>query len=124
MAANSSDRIMDKTAILLLKAMGADILTPKIIADERIKKLNLEKNEQYADIAIIASNLDNKEILNIIKALAITKLRVSDFTKISRYLRNLSTTVLEYVRDHPEVREEASPEELDKLMCESDTEED
>ena len=124
MAANSSDRIMDKTAILLLKAMGADILTPKIIADEKIKKLNLEKNEQYADIAIIASNLDNKEILNIIKALAITKLRVSDFTKISRYLRNLSTTVLEYARDHPEVREETSPKELEKLMCESDTEED
>lgn len=124
MATNSSDRIMDKTAILLLKTMGADILTPKIIADEKIKKLNLEKSEQYADIAIIASNLDNKEVLNIIKALAITKLRVSDFTKISRYLRNLSTIVLEYARDHPEVREEVCPEELEKLMHESDTEED
>ena len=124
MAGNSSDKFTSKIATMLLKVVGADIVTPKEIANEEIKKLNLEKSEQYADIAIIANNLDNKEVLNIIKALAITKLRVSDFTKISRYLRNLSTIVLEYARDHPEVREEVCPEELEKLMHENDTEED
>lgn len=96
----------------LIMLMGANILTPEELRDKKVAELNVENNEPLANILIEMNNLDEKEKLNVVKAIIIFTLKPIQCIHLAEYTRNHLNDIVQYAQAHEEVREEVSPEDL------------
>ena len=100
---------MLRTIIML---MGANIVAPKELRDKKLAELKVENNDSLANILIEMNNLDEKEKLTVIKAVAVSTLKPIQCIYLAEYLRNHMNDIVQYAHAHEEVREEVKPEDL------------
>ena len=108
-AENNRAGKMLRTLILL---MGANIVAPKELRDKKVAELKVENNEQLANILIEMNNLDEKEKLDVVKAVIVSTLKPSQCIDLAMYVRNHMNDIVQYVHTHEEVKEKVNPEDL------------
>lgn len=108
-AENNRASKMLRTLILL---MGANIVAPKELRDKKVEELNVENNEPLANILIEMNNLDEKEKLDVVKAVIISTLKPVQCIDLAMYVRNHMNDIVQYAHAHEEVKEKVSPEDL------------
>lgn len=126
MGKNDSSEGMSKFMLLLLMSTGADIVAPKPVKNHILKALEVKSNDGFELANSALSSVDTDKT-DIIKGLIINNLKPSQMMSLHRFIQGCVTTILEYCKDHPEVREDVGPEEAMKrlgLFEEDDDDED
>lgn len=104
-------------ATFLLKLSGGDRI-PTEVKDHVIKDLGLSAPDSL--LAFTNHKLDEEEDdekkLNFIKGLMVAQLRPSQFMSLHSFVRDVVTSSLESMAEHPEQREDVSVETLMKDM--------
>lgn len=111
-ANGAENNIAGKMLRTLILLMGANIVAPKELRDKKVAELNVENNEPLANILIEMNNLDEKEKLNVVKAVIISTLKPVQCIDLAMYVRNHMNDIVQYVHTHEEVKEKVNPEDL------------
>lgn len=113
---------MSKIALMMLMASGADIVAPKELKRQAIEALELENNSNFTGVNEDLKQVKNQdEKLTIIKGIILTHLTPSQMISLHNVIHTGVTANLDYLKDHPEERGEASdPETIIKRLFESD----
>lgn len=109
-----------RVALMLLMASGADIVAPKELRRRTVKQLHLEENDSFKACFNALNDAENRaEKAAIIKALAIAVLTPSQIIKTSDFLHDSIKNHLQFLTEHPELRQEAlDPDEAMERLYE------
>lgn len=107
---------------VLLMSSGADIVAPKEVKDSKLEVLGLtgEEGFEYEAVAKILNNTVPYKRVNVLKAAIATTLTPSEMMEVVDDARESVKSILEYTKDHPELREKISPSSALKKMLGSD----
>ena len=107
---------------VLLMSSGADIVAPKEVKDSKLEVLGLtgEEGFEYEAVAKILNNIVPYKRVNVLKAAIATTLTPSEMMEVVDDARESIKRILEYMKDHPESREEINPASALKKMLGSD----
>lgn len=100
----------------LIMLMGANIVAPKELRDNKLAELKVENNEPLANILIEMNNLDENEKLTIVKAIVVSTLKPIQCIHLIDYARNHMNDIVQYAHEHEEVKEKVTPEDLINMM--------
>lgn len=91
-------------AHIMLTASGADVVAPAPLRAQAIEALELEDNEDFKTAEKVVKKADNPA--EVIQGLILTTLRPSEMLKLYDTIRVGVQASLEFMKDHPEFREE------------------
>lgn len=97
--------------MFLLTAMGGDITAPNDIINEEMRAfkhiLLIEDNDEVSDAMIALSRCGSpEEKLEAIEILAMRFIGLKDIMRLRNFLSEYIVHVLEYLKEHPEAREQ------------------
>ena len=109
-----------KVALTMLLMVGANILTPAVLADPVIDEANQgnDAKDAFTDMIITMERLDYRKRKALVKAMAVKYLEQRELMELCSELNDLNTDVLLYCHDHEEARkpkEESMQEFFDFL---------
>ena len=102
---------MDKFMLMLLLASGADVVAPTQVKNQQLHQLGLTGDEKFNIVDNILSRLDEPKKVAIIKGLITSHIRPSKSGELLDWVSDNTIKTLEYVKEHPDCREEVDVEE-------------
>lgn len=109
----------------LITSMGANIVAPMPVIEEELKNYkyikSLDESDEALDCVIALDKVESpEERMEIIQILAMKYLRVNDVNQMADNLHDYTVHLLEYARDHEEIRdpnaEENARNDMNKLF--------
>lgn len=91
---------------MMLLMIGANILTPTVLADPVIDEANQgnDAKDAFTDMIITMERLDYRKRKALIKAMAVKYLEQRELIELCSELNDLNSEVLLYCHDHEEAR--------------------
>lgn len=110
----SKNKSMDMFLRMLLMTSGADIIAPQEVQEKKLQALGLVGDEglEYQAIAKILNNISPIKRVKVLKAALATTLTPSEIMEVGNDSKENIKDILEYTKDHPEVRESIDPTEV------------
>ena len=97
---------------MMLVMLGADIAAPDPVKNPKLESLKVNDDFDFEKVNTVLSSVDRSKKLTIIKGAIISQLTPLQMIGMHNFLQKCVVDIMEYVRDHPEVREDVDPEEV------------
>lgn len=107
-----------KTLSVLLTIAGANVKAPESVAKPFIDKV--EGMDAWTDLQIALGKADEKMRKVLIIAAIVKFLKHLEMLEIGYFINEFGPKIFEYVKEHPECREDNGPEDLYTLLDEDD----
>lgn len=106
-------------AKMMLVTSGADIVAPKEVKEEYLKRNGLSGDDgyEYEAVAKILNNVSTEKRVKILQAAVVTTVTPTQMLAARDAIQEGLKLILEYVRKHPECKEEVDAEyAISKLL--------
>lgn len=103
--------MQEKLLCVMVTAAGQDITAPEEIVKSEMESFkaikNIEDNDVLIDCLVTMNNAESdQEKLEVIKALCMKMLPLTKTFKLMSFLRDYGAHMLEFFKEHPDVRKE------------------
>lgn len=111
---------------MLLAAGGVDIVAPKEVQDSTLKSLGLTGDEglEYKAVAKVLENVAPEKRVKVVKAVIANSLTPTQLMDVRDYVHESITNIIEYMSEHPEMKENLGPHDVLNRMFNVDLDED
>lgn len=122
MITQEENKGMDMFLRMMLISSGADIIAPQEVQEKRLQALGLvgDNGLEYQAVTKILNNIAPIKRVKVLKAALTTTLTPSQMVEVENDLKENIKGILEYAREHPEIREDVDPARALKRMFGAD----
>jgi hypothetical protein len=108
-------------AKMMLVTSGANIVAPKEVKEECLKRNGLSGDDgyEYEAVAKILNNVSAEKRVKILQAAIATTITPSQMLAVRDEIHEGLKTILEYVREHPECKKEVDGESAISRLLET-----